>query len=107
VKLLFYFNGAIIPIGASIYLLYLQFLVFNERHLMVIGRLYLPAVTPLAIFAGYTLEKLGLCRFVLFIVIQNFLPQTFTFENKFDKFRSCSFTTTPICLEMTEPGNVR
>ena len=26
---------------------------------MVIGLLYLPAVIPLAIFAGYTLEKLG------------------------------------------------
>jgi len=44
---------------ASIYALYLQFLVFNERHFMVIGRLYLPAVTPLAILAGYTLEKCG------------------------------------------------
>lgn len=43
----------------AVYSLYLQFLVFNERHFMVIGRLYLPAVVPLAIFSSFTLSGLG------------------------------------------------
>lgn len=44
---------------ANIYALYLQFLVFNNIHYMVIGRLYLPAVVPLSIFSTFTLDKLG------------------------------------------------
>jgi len=59
---------------------------------MVIGRLYLPAATPLAIFAGYTLEKLGPAarRITLFSIVSLDLISYLYFL--------CGIDVDPFCL---------